>query len=329
MLIREYQATDSIMFSQLLSELYPMVPEIVLSSKLNLFDKAEQAWVCEENSRIVGRVSIFNNSMIKETRNALIFGAFESQNASTSHSLLNQILKYATNQMASEIIGPINGNTWNDYRLNLNGETPNFPGEPYNPKRYVEDFERFGFQKLKTYSSSTDFDLFETHEILEQQLNSFQKKGITFRGVNEGSLKEDIKHVLNISKTAFKANFLYSDPEIETTRKKYIGLLSSIPHNFITIAEDNGQPIAFMFAYPNPLDRPHESIVIKTVARVPGTNYQGIGQLLVGLTTQKARFHGFKKVIHALMPDDSHSNVISLGHSGNTDRTYALYHLKC
>jgi predicted N-acetyltransferase YhbS len=96
----------------------------------------------------------------------------------------------------------------------------------------------------------------------------------------------------------------------------------------VIFAEHEGRTVGFVFGIPNLAQAQRgqaiDTVVVKTVAVLPGRTYAGLGNVLVAHCQQAARKLGFRRVIHALMHESNNSLNLS-GHYAKPFRRYTLY----
>jgi hypothetical protein len=94
------------------------------------------------------------------------------------------------------------------------------------------------------------------------------------------------------------------------------------------MAEQRGRPVGFVFAVPDWMQRQRggriDTIVVKTVAVIPGRSYAGLGQLLASRCEHAAAALGHARAIHALMHAAGPSRNISERYA-QTIRRYTLF----
>lgn len=309
------------------AHLYRGMPAALLASKQSVAEEFERAWITEGSENETAHAVLYRNPELWEERQALLLGNFEFESAEAGMAIVDRVVHTAKEAGARELIGPLNGNTWNDYRLGLMGPRPAFPGEPFNPKGYLDLLKKAGFNVLNTYGSGLDESLEYDQEKLTSWRKDLEGQGLTFRTFDQENLEKDLQMVHTLCSKAFVKNFLFTPISWEAFLSKYRQMLSFVDTRFCTLATLDDKLAAFMFAYPNPLDPTGKTLVIKTVARDSDHSPSGLGQYLVGLTTQMANQAGMQSMIHALMPDESHSNIISQFYSGVPYRYYELLHL--
>ena len=86
--------------------------------------------------------------------------------------------------------------------------------------------------------------------------------------------------------------------------------------------------MGFVFAVPDLLQalrgRQPDTLVLKTLAVMPGRDTAGLGRLILARLHESARALGFRRVIHALMEESNSSTVLS-GRTAGVFRRYALF----
>ena len=139
------------------------IPEDKKSIEHQLFDgdwKQKIYIVYDENQIPAGRLC----ARIREKKNDLpigLIGFFEAQkNFRATDLLIEDAVVWLKDQGCTQIIGPMNGDTWHKYRFNVGPwkEHP-FLLEPYNEPYYPELWERAGFEVLENYYSSKVTDI--------------------------------------------------------------------------------------------------------------------------------------------------------------------------
>jgi L-amino acid N-acyltransferase YncA len=140
-----------------------------------------------------------------------------------------------------------------------------------------------------------------------------EKKGIQVRNFRIEQFEEEIEKIYRVCIQAFKNNFLYTPVEFVSFKKMYEKIKSVLDPTLVKIAEDcNGEPSGFLFAVPDLFDPLRLSAIIKTVAVVPGRQFQGLGTYLGDCTHKEMLQKGYTSVIHALIHESNISgNILS------------------
>jgi GNAT superfamily N-acetyltransferase len=97
----------------------------------------------------------------------------------------------------------------------------------------------------------------------------------------------------------------------------------------VLVAEHEGRPVGFAFSVPDHLEGARtgraSTVIVKTVAVLPGRLTAGLGALLTEETHHRAARLGMMRAVHALMHEHNASLVISR-RQGAVMRRYTLFH---
>jgi GNAT superfamily N-acetyltransferase len=93
------------------------------------------------------------------------------------------------------------------------------------------------------------------------------------------------------------------------------------------LAEQRSRPVGYVFAVPDfaqaQRGSPIDTLIVKTLAVLPGRAYAGLGAWLLGEVHAAGRRLGFTRAIHALMHETNQSRNLS-AHYARTIRRYTL-----
>jgi len=257
-----------------------------------------------------------------------LIGHFESRNEESALGLLNAACTELKNHSCSLAIGPIDGSTWNRYRLVTDfGSEPHFFLEPSNPPQYPAYFTSAGFTPLATYCSALNTNL--SHDDPKNQL--IQKKiadlGITIRNINPADFENELKRIYDISLIAFRRNFLYTPITEQDFLAQYAKIRPILRPELVLIAVQETRPIGFMFGIPDLLAGQRggpPTLLLKSLAVLPERSHAGLGGLLISECQKSAHQLGFTRSIFALMHDANPSRSISSRY-GQIMRRYTLF----
>lgn len=225
-------------------------------------------------------------------------------------------------------VGPLNGNTWRKYRFVTEaGDEPPFALEPSHPDWWPSLWQRCGFAPLAGYHSSLIDDLSEEDPRMERAAERLTRNGVRIRQLDMGNFEGDLSRIFAVSKESFARNFLYSPISEKAFVEMYRPFRGLVDPRFVLIAEADDHPVGFVFSLPDLAQTRRgengDTLVIKTLAVLPGRSQAGLGAVLVDRMRNAAREFGYRRIIHALMHD---SNVSSnIGRNSRIIRRYTLF----
>ena len=301
----------------------------------------------KENHEVLACCSIWiHTDMIDEKGvRAGAIGHFEACNEDSAKIVLMEACSKLQAEGAAYVIGPIDGSTWNSYRLvtHSDGSMP-FLMEPKYKPGYSQWLENIGFRPTYQYFSTKETiegvveettkanqneinqSKLEQSELelneLDQSIN--EKQGLLeIKTIKLTQLEEALDKIYEISIQSFKSNLFYKSIEREAFKAMYRGYQQFLVEELVLIAEKAGRPVGFIFAVPNYSDQTRRSVIIKTIAVLPEYQQEGIGKKLYQEITNKALNLGFTEFITALIYKGNHSQ--KLCESAMMMREYTLF----
>ena len=287
-------------------------------------------FMVSDGATLLARCSLWwqNTPQYREQRTGII-GHF----AACDQSSAAQLLEHACAQLGARgctyAIGPMNGSTWRSYRLvtKSTGEPPFFL-EPKNPDNWPLHWQTAGFSTIAEYSSQLNTDLNYQDPRLARVEQRLQQHNITIQPLNLDDYDAELHDIFDLSCRSFRPNFLYTPIEAATFSAMYRPLRPYIRPELVLLARRDNTTVGFLFALPDwhQAQRGHaiDTVIIKTLAVLPGRIYAGLGNLLAANCHRAARELGYTRAIHALMHDANHSRNLS-SHYAHVIRRYALY----
>jgi GNAT superfamily N-acetyltransferase len=259
--------------------------------------------------------------------------------AATTSETADYLLSVACGQLAAEgctlAIGPMDGSIWQRHRLVIErGSEPAFFMEPDNPDDWPRHFWNNEFTPLAHYVSAINQNIHHRRERGARTLARLASRGIRLRRLEpvEVALAEQfaalMRTIYRVATAAFQQNVLYSPISEDEFIAQYAPFRSYIRPELVLLAEDRGQTIGFVFALPDMLQirrgQATDTIVIETVAVLPKYAGQGIGALLVDRCQQAAARLGYRRAIHALLPEATSTPMLNIPDC-QPMRRYALF----
>lgn len=255
-------------------------------------------------------------------------GHFFATDESSGMQLLAKACEQLKRQGATLAVGPMNGNTWRKYRFVTDaGSMEPFALEPENPSWWPELWTRFGFSKLAGYHSRVIENLDYADSRIARACERLAQAGVSIRELNIGDYENELSRIYSVSESSFASNFLYTPLPQKAFIDMYRPLRDFVDPRFTLLAEQDRQTIGFVFSFRDDFQSRDtdagDTLIIKTLATLPGRKWAGLGTVLVDRIREAAANSGIKRVIHALMYD--HNNSANIGKNSRIIRRYTLY----
>ena len=256
-------------------------------------------------------------------------GHYAVSDPAAAPALFDAALDRLAAEQCTLAIGPVDGNTWERYRLiTERGAEPPFFLEPDNPDEWPGQFTAAGFTPLAQYCSALNSDLTADDPRGPERARHIAELGITIEPLRAERFDDEMRRVYKLSLLSFRGNFLYTPIGEADFLAKYVPIRPYLRPELVLLAEQNGELVGFIFAIPNLLQaqagRPMDTAILKTMAVHPDHGGFGLGSLLMARCHQAARAAGFTRMIHALFHEANRSGRIS-GHTARVIRRYTLF----
>lgn len=260
-------------------------------------------------------VTLFPDAPQWDGHRTMALGGFACDTGPAGAAVLAEAEAAARAQGAERLLAPMDGTTWNPYRLVTESDaTPPFLMEPVSGPEDEAAFTAAGFTQVAQYFSAR-LSLATMHN--PAPLRPFDIE------IWDGKDPEArFGEVYELSLEAFARNAFYTP----ISRAAFLGLY--MPHvpmmrpEFLLFARDpSGRLVGFLFGIPNFAEGPRPtSVILKTYAsRAPGA-----GQALAWAFHNTARDAGFTHAIHALIHETNGSARRSARLGAEVFRRYAL-----
>lgn len=304
--------------------------QILLRNQLN-HQFLKYGILLRDGDKSVGRLALYQNPGLQyQTQQTGMIGNYECiQSTAVAHHLLSEAERACKAAGCSFVLGPMNGSTWDQYRMTIHPERPPFFTEQTQPSYYLEQWESFGFQSIGEYCSAMDSKLNSDH-IPTTDMSDLQARGIRIRQIHLDQYEQELEQIYTLCREGFAHNYLYSPISREEFLAKYLPMKSMIAPEWVLLAENENQvPVACIFCLPDYTSTDQRRLVAKTIVRHPDQRWSGIGSVLAKMITTNAKEAGFESVIHAFLLHDGNGKKISAHFHGDIIQTYRLYGKYC
>lgn len=265
-----------------------------------------------------------------------VIGHYEAADAAAGVALLRRAAAELAARGAARIVGPMNGSTWESYRVALPGgagdprfDPPLFFTEPHNPPGYAGHFEAAGFAVAARYESRIDVGPRVERPGAYRLRDRVHRSGIRLRPFDLSRYDEDLEAVFDLTRAAFARSLYYAPIDFGRFRALYEPLTPAVDPDLILLAEDpEADLLGFLFAYPDLLSGAGgraDRVVAKTLATAPAARHLGLGTHIVDEFRRVAGEKGYQAVIHAAMHVSNDSLRISTRYGSQIFRRYALF----
>lgn len=289
----------------------------------------DNTWGIERNDMIVVQAKIFYHSKLPIGNGLFKTGMIGEFKCDVGTSLEDSFLLFEKlffelkSLGAKTVIGPIDGSTWQNYRLTTYyGDDKQFLLEPFTPEHYIKHWLNAGFVPDKEYSSY----ITSVNEWNDSRLDKLNNKFSTleFLELEEKHLSD----IFDLSIKSFTKNPYYIPIEKDVYLNKYSKMIALLKPNTSLVVYDKSQLVGYVFSTldfdpKNPNNKP-ERLILKTIAIEEDRKYAGLGTYLLSKLVDKSKEFGVIEIIYALMYDsNSVQNIIK--DNSKKMRGYTLY----
>jgi len=305
----------------LIEIVYPDSEQIALFGAVNM-QWLHTALLAKRGGAVVCKLCVYNNTYIRHRGEAVVLiGNVDCEDSQEVFDvLIDKVVEIGAKLRAKYIIGPINGSTWDNYRLAVKSKEQRFSGDIAQPLYYNSLFANGGFSVMHSYYSS--LSVVQKH--LEIDTSSLESHGVSVRGVDKNRFEEELKALYPLCSAAFENNELFSPIDEQTFVNKYAAFKDYINPAYVQIAEDAHGVVGLFFCYKGLADV-MPAIIIKTIARHPQRTYKGLVEVLASTVYNNALQDGITHIVHAFMHEDNKSLQWSARYGGEKINEYAVY----
>ena len=216
-----------------------------------------------------------------------LIGHFAAANDEAATTLLDHACGELASQGCTLAVGPLDGNTWRDYRLvTESDQEPAFFLEPQNHFASPDQFRSCGFSDLAFYFSAITDDLRLKSERVQRIRCELADRGIQLRPLSDRHFEADLGQIHNVAHQAFQNNLMYQDIGADEFIEQYQPLRNEVPFDLILVAEQQGRAVGFVFAVPdfNQSQRglPIDTAIVKTARSIARPRVRRLGPTAAG-----------------------------------------------
>lgn len=221
-----------------------------------------------------------------EKDNCKYFGFMNIKNSEDFDFVLEKLKEKCGDKT---VYGPINGNSWYNYRLALNEFDFELYPDCYGNKEILKKFLNSGFEIAEKYTST----------VTTLNLNKWGFKNIKLPEGYEGKIvrgrecNDYLDQIYEVSCHCFRDHEFYEDIDLQTFKLLYSGLLSQCSAYLAAILY-NGKVVGFNFVYP---DEENHFLVDKTIAIEAAHRNPAVLLKLIELSNEVIKELGFDKVL--------------------------------
>ena len=295
------------------------------------FDYADQHFAAlDQDGRICARCSIWwsDTALIDNAPSGAI-GHYAADGAASARVLLEHACRELSLRRCVYAIGPMDGNTWRNYRfVTERGTAKPFFMEPDNPDEWPQHFTNTGFSTYLNYVSELNPDFPNRQPELGNLREKFADLQVSIEPLDLNGSAKDLQSLYQVVCEGFAGSPLYTPVGYDNFVQMYAPLISTVDPRLMLIARHEGRIVGFVFSPPDYLqsNRPTEidTVVIKTIAVLPGKQYSGLGRVLIVDMLKNAEAMGYRQAISALMYTENRSQKISADCATHM-RSYELF----
>jgi ribosomal protein S18 acetylase RimI-like enzyme len=263
--------------------------------------------------------------------------------------LFREAVSWLRQAGAGVIVGPMDGDTWHRYRLNVGPfDEPPFLLEPYNRPYYEALWAANDFVPLERYfSKRVDPAAVVSH--LEGRSHEALAAGYRLRPLDRRRFRQELRIIYELSRRIFARNFLYTEIPAEEFYSLYAGARALLDPDLVWFAQaPSGEDVGFLFAYPDRFRAVAamrgkrgllaklrflrhrdevDTVDFKTLGVLPEHRRSGVAAALCHEGHRQAMEKGYPFAHHCLFREGNPSGELD-GGAGRAMRTYVLYQWK-
>lgn len=255
-------------------------------------------------------------------------GFFECEDSQqVGKHLLGTALDWLREQGVKKAVGPMNFNTWNQYRFIIEGEGDKpFSLEPSHKDYYPGFWEAAGFTKKWSYYSGKRDDFSTILPYTKPAYEAALKEGFTIRSANADSLEDEMRIFHELTTKIFGSNVGFVPISFEEYSYAYEPLKKSFDPRLSHFIEKDGQPIGFSYSLADQVHPDSKRVILKTIGLLPKWQGKHLGAALAYAQHEEMQRQEFKEIIYALIAEGNAIGQMEYP-GASIFRRYALYEI--
>ncbi len=242
---------------------------------------------------------------------SLYFGFIRNSDQQTLSALILMLDDCARKNSKTQIIGPIDGATWGNYRFQWQTELPLlYSGQPTYTRKNCDQFMNSGYEICERYETVQIAHI----QKVEQDLQMFKKNTITdlkFEKPTSAMFAENRIELLTLLNEIFAENFQYSQMTDVELQIVFLGIQKFINYDLSLVARNSqNQIVGFMLNATS-----EQALFLKTIGFKKEYRHQGLSvfKIMEQLFTNIANQTEFKmqQIIICLMKKNNFPSLIS------------------
>src|SRR5690606_15447411 len=210
-----------------------------------------------DGEKPLAKASLYRNPAIHYADDAIaMVGTYRAEDHPEAVRLLFDALEtQAKSSGIHRLIGPMDGSTWENYRVHDDADLPLCLMEMQHPAYYVQQWKENGFVLVAHYYSCKTNRLDLVSEEVDAIRASVESRGVSIRPIDLDNYEQELVRLHPFLLTGFESNFLYSPISLSSFLEKYLPLRSYLHEPFVLIAEDRGEVVGIFFCVQDLLDK--------------------------------------------------------------------------
>ncbi|MGK0368007.1 MAG: hypothetical protein ACI9QD_001147 [Thermoproteota archaeon] len=294
-----------------------------------LKDMSIRFFQISDRARLVGFIP---KSNIINNEEAAFFGFWDSENNDLDHtSLFDEFESWAMSKGIKQVFGPINFNTYFDYRLKLAAsESDSFFLEPSNNEYMVKLLGGIGYKPEVLYLTYEfrNFEKLSKHYLSNINIGNLKslKSKYVFRFVDKDYWLKHIDDIYELCDEIFKNNFAYSKCPKEFFKVKFGEEMANAlcSKTSISIEDKEGKIVGMCINFPDYQNTDVKRVLIKTAGVTKDHRHMGMLFMLLVYDVISAVLEEYDEAYFCLMAQNNFPTMI-VGDTFDAKREYALF----